>query len=130
MFRLSCHRLRVSPFSIYMRDLGRQGKLAGVKKPATVASASYKKLSPSEQKALQKRASQVSYPALDAYNRFQKEFSHRFVHLSNRQRQRKVSALWAELKEKGTVRIPQVPKKGSASKKVKAAAKARKSTSK
>lgn len=126
MFRCSLLARRVSAFSIYMKDIGRQGKLVGVRNSAKVVSKSYHKLSPAAKAALQKRAEKMSYPALDAYNRFQKEYAHRFTHLSNKQRQRKVAALWAELKEKGTVRIPKAPSKAPskpARKKVKSIAK-------
>lgn len=120
MLRFTRPQLRVSAFSLYLKDLSRQGKLAGHKNPQKAASQMYRKLSPVEKEALNKRAARMNYPALDAYNRFQKEYAHRFTYLPNKQRQRKVAALWAELKEKGTVRIPRAPKKAGASKRTSA----------
>lgn len=121
MFRSTAVTRRVSAFSLYMKDLARQGKLSGTTNTAREASKTYQKLTNAQHAALQKRADKMTYPALDAYNRFQKEYAHRFTHLNNKERQRKVAALWAELKEKGTVRIPRAPK--SAAKKIKKTAK-------
>ncbi|CCW60286.1 unnamed protein product [Phytomonas sp. EM1] len=123
MLHRSLSLRRVSPFSVYMRDLARQNKLVGTNNAPKIASAGYRKLSAEEKAELVKRARSLSYPALDAYNRFQKEYSHRFLHLSNKERQRKVAQLWAELKEKGTVRIPKAPKVKGAKKTVKIIAK-------
>lgn len=118
MMRYSLTLRRVSAFSLFVKDVSRKGKLNGAPNPQRTASALYKKLTPAQKKALERRAQRVSYPALDAYNRFQKEYAHRFVHLTNKQRQQKVAALWAELKEKGTIKLP-----SPAPKKIKAAAK-------
>nr|Q8IS98.1 RecName: Full=kinetoplast-associated protein 3; AltName: Full=Histone H1-like protein p17; Flags: Precursor [Crithidia fasciculata]AAN46297.1 H1 histone-like kinetoplast DNA-binding protein [Crithidia fasciculata]prf//2206467B histone H1-like protein [Crithidia fasciculata] len=129
MLRRSPTLLRVSPFSLYMKDLAKNGTLQNDRNPAKTASRLYRKLSEPEKMALQKRAARVSYPALDAYNRFQKEYAHRFLHLSNKKRQREVSKLWAELKKNGTVKVPKAPKAAkSASSKVKTAAKTAKKT--
>lgn len=114
--------LRVSAFSLYVKDLAKTGKLKGSKKPMTTSGKLYRQLSSPEKKALEKRAQRISYPALDAYNRFQKEYAHRFLHLPNKRRQREVAKLWAELKNNGTVRVP----KSAKSKVTKAAKKAKK----
>ncbi|KPA85027.1 putative mitochondrial Kinetoplast DNA-associated protein [Leptomonas pyrrhocoris] len=121
MMRRSQTLLRVSAFSLYMQDLGKTGTLKGDRKATKTSAKLYRQLSTPEKTALAKRAKRISYPALDAYNRFQKEYAHRFLHLSNRKRQREVANLWAELKKNGTVKVPKSPK--SASSKVKKAAK-------
>ncbi|KAG5495695.1 hypothetical protein GH5_03360 [Leishmania sp. Ghana 2012 LV757] len=97
---------RVSPFSIFQKHLGETRVLKGIKNPTRKSAKMYRQLSTPERKIFEERARRVSYPALDAYNRFQKEYAPRFVHLPMKQRQRKVAQLWAELKENGTVKIP------------------------
>lgn len=128
MMRRSQTFLRVSAFSLYMKDLAKTGTLKGDRHPTKTSGKLYRQLSSPEKKQLERRAMRVSYPALDAYNRFQKEYAHRFLHLSNKQRQREVAKLWAELKKNGTVKVPKSAK--SASGKVKQAAKATKKTKK
>ncbi|KPI84595.1 kinetoplast-associated protein 3 [Leptomonas seymouri] len=106
-----------------MKQLSKSGTLKGDRSPAKTAAKLYRQLSTPEKKVLEKRAQRVSYPALDAYNRFQKEYAHRFVHLSNKNRQREVAKLWAELKKNGTVKIPKSAKTPkSANHKIKKAA--------
>ncbi|CCW68445.1 unnamed protein product [Phytomonas sp. Hart1] len=129
MLRRSLGLCRVSTFSIYMSDLARQNKLVGTINAAKIASAAYKKLSAKEKAELTKRAQGLSYPSLDAYNRFQKEYACRFLHLPNKERQQKVAKLWSELKQKGTVRIPKAPKAKSAGKALKIDTKVIKRTS-
>ncbi|KAG5470371.1 hypothetical protein LSCM4_03067 [Leishmania orientalis] len=103
---------RVSPFSIFQKHLGETRVLKGIKNPTRKSAQMYRQLSTPERKIFEERARRVSYPALDAYNRFQKEYAPRFMHLPMKQRQRKVAQLWAGLKENGTVKIP----KGATSK--------------
>jgi hypothetical protein len=113
--------LRVSTFSLYMKDLSKTGTLKGGGNPTKTAAKLYRSLSTPEKKALEKRAQRVSYPALDAYNRFQKKYAHRFLNMSNKQRQREVAKLWEELKVNGTMKAPRSAK--SAHSKVKKASK-------
>ncbi|KAG5470786.1 hypothetical protein LSCM1_02036 [Leishmania martiniquensis] len=97
---------RVSPFSVFQKHLGETGLLKGVKNPAKKSAKMYRQLSSPERKIFEERARRLTYPALDAFNRFQREYAPRFAHLSMKQRQRKVARLWAELKKSGTVKVP------------------------
>ncbi|KAK7198484.1 kinetoplast-associated protein 3 [Novymonas esmeraldas] len=100
MFRRSVALHRVSPFSLYQKHLGKSGVLKGLANPNLKSSRMYHQLTSPEKRILEKRALRLSYPALDAYNRLQKQCAHQFQHLPLKQRQRKVAQLWAELKEK------------------------------
>lgn len=111
MLRRSFTLRRVSPFSLFQKHLGETGVLKGMKNPAKKSAQLYHKLSTPERKIFEARARGVTYPALDAYNRFQKEYASRFLHLPMKQRQRKVAQLWAELKKSGTVKIPKNAKR-------------------
>ncbi|CAG9580528.1 putative kinetoplast DNA-associated protein [Leishmania major strain Friedlin] len=111
MLRRSFTLRRVSPFSLFQKHLGETGVLKGIKNPAKKSAQMYSKLSTPERKMFEERARRVTYPALDAYNRFQKEYAPRFLHLPMKQRQRKVAQLWAELKKNGTVKIPKNAKR-------------------
>ncbi|CAJ1034588.1 hypothetical protein Q4I30_006867 [Leishmania utingensis] len=118
MLRRSFTLRRVSPFSLFQKHLGKTGVLKGLKHPLKKSSELYRRLSTPERKMFEERARRVTYPALDAYNRFQKQYASRFVHLPMKQRQRKVAQVWAELKMSGKLKIPKV-----AARKIKAAAK-------
>ncbi|AYU81944.1 kinetoplast-associated protein 3 [Leishmania donovani] len=111
MLRRSFTLRRASPFSLFQKHLGETGVLKGVKNPTRKSAQMYSKLSTPERKMFEERARRVTYPALDAYNRFQKEYAPRFLHLPMKQRQRKVAQLWAELKKNGTVKIPKSAKR-------------------
>ncbi|KAG5496440.1 hypothetical protein JKF63_02742 [Porcisia hertigi] len=106
MLRRSLTLHRASAFSLFQKHLGETGILKGLKNPNQKSAKMYRQLSTPERKIFEQRARRVTYPALDAYNRFQKEYAHRFLHLPMKQRQRKVAQLWAELKKQGTVRVP------------------------
>lgn len=113
MLRCSATLRCVSAFSVYLKHLGDSGVLKGVRNPTKRSSKMYRQLSSPERKIYEQRARRLSYPALDAYNRFQKEMAPRFIHLSNKQRQRKVAQLWTDLKTKGSVSLPKIPKAAS-----------------
>ncbi|ORC87468.1 putative kinetoplast DNA-associated protein [Trypanosoma theileri] len=102
MFQRTLAVLRVSPFSVFLKDLGKKNHLAGLhaKDGIKVASRMYKSLTPVQMKALKARAAKIRYPALDAFNRFQRQHAYRFTHLSNLQRQRVIGKMWRELRAK------------------------------
>ncbi|KAH9578738.1 hypothetical protein LSM04_003687 [Trypanosoma melophagium] len=139
MFQRTLTVFRVSPFSLFLKDLGKKNHLVGLhaKDGIKVASRMYKSLTPVQMKTLKARAAKVRYPALDAFNRFQRQHAFRFTHLSNLQRQRVIGKMWRELKEarkgkgKGKGRRTATPKtlknkKKSSTRKVKKTAAKRK----
>ncbi|KEG15589.1 kinetoplast DNA-associated protein [Trypanosoma grayi] len=104
MLRRTTTTLRVSPYSLFLKDLAKTKELSGMplQEGAKVASRMYRGLRPEELQALQKRASKARYPALDAFNRFQRQQAFRFTHLNNIQRQRIIARMWHDMQKKQT----------------------------
>ncbi|KAG8342235.1 hypothetical protein ERJ75_001654400 [Trypanosoma vivax] len=101
MFSRTIAWLRISPYSLFLKDLKKTNELAGMtlKDSTRVASRMYRSLRPAQLRALKMRASKYSYPALDAFNRLQRENAYRLTHLKNAQRQRVIGDMWRTIQE-------------------------------
>ncbi|CBH18724.1 kinetoplast-associated protein 3, putative [Trypanosoma equiperdum] len=105
--------LRVSPFSVFMKDLKKTGELRNMSlaNGARVASRMYRNLTPSQMRSLQERASKITYPALKAFNDFQRRECRNLTHMTNAERQRVVGEMWRKSAKRRELQLKKIQAK-------------------
>nr|CCD17084.1 unnamed protein product [Trypanosoma congolense IL3000] len=113
MLSRTINLLRVSPFSLFMKDLKKKRELTGMTlaQGVRVASRMYRALRPAQRRALQSRANQLTYPALEAFNAFQRRESRHLIHLKNAQRQRIIGEMWRKSEQRKNLELKKLREK-------------------
>ncbi|AYU81943.1 kinetoplast-associated protein p18-2 [Leishmania donovani] len=121
MLRRSHVLLRVSPFALFVQDVGKTGKLKGAKNACETAAKMYWKLSPAEKSALTRRAKKKTFPLQEAYQRMAKRKMRRLRDMPISKRQEHIRAKWTSMRgsqaSKPTNTVPSAKAKVKATRK-------------
>ncbi|CBZ29772.1 putative kinetoplast-associated protein p18-2 [Leishmania mexicana MHOM/GT/2001/U1103] len=128
MLRRSQELLRVSPFALFMQEVGKTGKLKGAKNVCGAAAKMYRRLSPAEKSAVVRRAKEKTFPLQQAYQRMAKREMKRLRDMPMSKRQEHTRAKWISMRRSRASKPTKTV--SSAKAKVKAASKAGKKIAK